>query len=344
MFLDDDQRIPRRDVLKAGGLLAGAGLCGANLRALAAAVGSPRPRPGGFGDAELVRGLDGMSRVADAGRDVFVDGHVAAAVLCSVFFGREQEFDADTWRALQALVEARLLAVPIFAPCREEPADEKLVDGLVEELDVGIGSLRRSGHDIIFAALSLKALREVPAAATPARIRGLRAMVRSFGTEKVAGARLRGADPFVGLDDEPRFVRFALAEYLRALDLYRTGRGHHGFAGHALTVAHALLQLARLGHRETAHKGVPAYHQLVQRARDGADLGGQRIAAAPPRFATPLQKDYWIERSRKPAGILVSSHLVKYPYSFYALAKELPDDDELKQRALQSIYHLTAVS
>jgi len=39
----------------------------------------------------------------------------------------------------------------------------------------------------------------------------------------------------------------------------------------------------------------------------------------------------------------VDSHLIKYPYSFYALARELRDD-ALKQRILEKIYYLTAVS
>lgn len=54
----------------------------------------------------------------------------------------------------------------------EKKADPELVEGLVKDLDAGIDSLRRSGHNIIFANISLKTLREVPEvpeAATPAR-------------------------------------------------------------------------------------------------------------------------------------------------------------------------------
>ena len=40
---------------------------------------------------------------------------------------------------------------------------------------------------------------------------------------------------------------------------------------------------------------------------------------------------------------LVDSHLIKYHYSFYSLARDLRDDT-LKQRLLEKIYHLTAVS
>jgi hypothetical protein len=69
----------------------------------------------------------------------------------------------------------------------------------------------------------------------------------------------------------------------QALDLYLHGKGHHGFAGHVLTVGHALLELKRMGYRETAYKGVEAYWQFVQEARDGADLGGEKVKDAPPK-------------------------------------------------------------
>jgi hypothetical protein len=55
-------------------------------------------------------------------------------------------------------------------------------------------------------------------------------------------------------------------------------------------------------------------------------------------------KECWEEQARRRAGEIVSSHLIKYPYSFYALAKEVWDDKEFKERLLAKLYHLTAVS
>ncbi len=145
------------------------------------------------------------------------------------------------------------------------------------------------------------------------------------------------------LGDEQEFIRFALEEYLRALGLYLNGRGHHGFAGHLLTSGHALLELHRMGYKETAAKGVAAYWQFVEEARRGTDLGGKNVPGAPPSPPSPLKRDYWVEQGKRRSGELVSSHLIKYPYSFYALARDLRDDT-LKQRLLEKLYYLTAVS
>jgi hypothetical protein len=98
-----------------------------------------------------------------------------------------------------------------------------------------------------------------------------------------------------------------------------------------------------MGHKETAAKGVSAYWQFVEEARRGTDLGGKKVAAAPPAPPSPLKRDYWVEQGMRRAGELVSSRLIKYPYSFYALARDLRDDKP-QRRLLEKLYHLTAVS
>jgi hypothetical protein len=147
----------------------------------------------------------------------------------------------------------------------------------------------------------------------------------------------------VDLGDEQKFIHFALEEYLRALELYLIGKGHHGFAGHLLTTGHALVELHRMGHKETAAKGVAAYWQFVEEARRGVDLGGKKVQNAPPAPPGPLKRDYWVEQGKRRPNDLIDSHRIKYPYSFYALARDL-DDAPLKQRLLEKLYHLTPIS
>ncbi len=327
--------IDRRDVLKASGLFA------ATAALSPAALFQDPAAPAGR--AELLLGLDGLSRAGDDGFDAFADGHGAAAVLAAAFFGREHDLDAATRQAMRELLDTRVLTSPLYAPRAEERADEALVAGLVTELDRGADSLRFSGHNLVFAAAALKALRALPEAATPARVDGLRRMVRSFGTGKVPGKRVDDAASFVDPADDAKFVRFLFAEYLRALDLYLDGKGHHGFAGHVLTVGHALIELCRLGHAATAQKAAPAFRQFVQRARNGDDVGGRKVKAPPAQFPGPLERAYWAQQLERPAGILITSHLVKYHYSFQALIRDLADA-ELKQRVLAKLWYLTATS
>ena len=173
----------------------------------------------------------------------------------------------------------------------------------------------------------------MPEAATPERIAGLRKMVQSFG--KTKGAVEKDPEPLVGLDDEQKFVHFVFEEFLRA-------KGD-GFDGHVVTIGHALVELYRMGHEELARKGVPAYWQWVREARAGDDEGGGELAPAPPRGPTPLTRGYWAAQAKHRIGEIVSSHTVKYPYSFYALAKDVKDED-LKKRILTKVYRLTATN
>lgn len=344
--MNPSNEIARRDFLERAGLLAaGGGLWFDTLFQGVATADEKQPvaEDGAVWRREILKGLDGMSRAADVGSYSFVNAHLAAAVISSAFFCREQQLDDETRKELLSVVEARLLTKPIFEPRQAERAEPELVVGLVQDLDAGIDTLRRYGHNIIFAVISLKALRAEPEAATPARIKGLREMVQSFGKSNQPGGELQPRDGYVDLSDEQKFIHFALEEYLKALELYRNGKGHHGFAGHLLTSGHALLELHRMGYKETAQKGIAAYWQFVEEARRGVDRGGKRVADAPPAPPTPLKREYWVEQGKRQPGELVSSHLIKYPYSFYTLARELRDD-ELKQRLLETIYHLTAIS
>jgi len=123
----------------------------------------------------------------------------------------------QVFQEILSLIEARLLKSRIYPPRPKETADPELVAGLVKDLDAGINTLRRSGHNIIFTNICLKALREVPEAATPERVHGLRKMVKSFGTRKGAGDPLENKDTFVDLRDETKFIHFIFEEYLKAL-------------------------------------------------------------------------------------------------------------------------------
>ena len=252
--------IVRRQLLKAGLIVAGVPFCPEALFDRRAAADDEKPAEDTpIGPREIVKGLDGMSRVAEKG-NTFGLGHNAAAVISSAFFCREQKLDADTQKEILAYLDARLLKNPIYAAARpKEAADPKLVEGLLEDLDAGIATLRGKGHNIIFAVACLKALRAVPEAATPERIDGLRKMVRSFG--KTRGGAAKDPDPLVGLDDEQKFVHFVFEEFLKA-------KGD-GFDGHVVTIGHALVELHRMGHKELARKGVPAYWQWVRGARAG---------------------------------------------------------------------------
>jgi len=156
-------------------------------------------------------------------------------------------------------------------------------------------------------------------------------MVKSFGKTNGKAPADERKGGLVDLADEGKFIHFVLEEFLRA-------KGD-GFDGHVVTIGHALVELYRMGHKDLAKKGVPAYWQWVREAR--ADEA--KAAPAPREAPTPLTREYWAAQAKRRVGEIVSSHTIKYPYSFYALAKDVTDED-LKKRILAKVSRLTAVN
>src|SRR5580698_6813046 len=98
--------IVRRQFLKAGLIVAGAPFCPEALFDRRAFADDEKPaEESRIGPREIVKGLDGMSRVADK-RNTFAGGHNAAAVISSAFFCGEQKLDADTQKEMLAYLDA----------------------------------------------------------------------------------------------------------------------------------------------------------------------------------------------------------------------------------------------
>src|SRR5579884_2766254 len=135
--------IVRRQLLKAGLIIAAAPFCPEALFDGRAAAGDEKPAEDvPVGRREIVKGLDGMSRVAERG-NVFGLGHNAAAVISSAFFCREQRLGPDTQKEILAFLDGRLLKNSIYEAARPiETADPNLVEGLLEDLEAGIATLR----------------------------------------------------------------------------------------------------------------------------------------------------------------------------------------------------------
>ncbi len=265
--------IVRRQILKAGLIVAGVPFCPEALFDRRAAANDERAAEDTpIGPREIIKGLDGMSWVADK-RNTFAGGHNAAAVISSVFFCREQKLNADTQKEMLAYLDARLLKSPIYAAARPREAAEP------EARRRSARRPRRRHRHAAWERPQHHLRGDLPEGSPGgARGRDARADRRAaeYGPEfreDEGRGRERDSDPLVGLDDQQKFVHFIFEEFLRA-------KGD-GFDGHVVTIGHALVELHRMGHKELARKGVPAYWQWVREARAGDDEGGAK--SRPPR-------------------------------------------------------------
>lgn len=279
-------------------------------------------------DSYLILGLDGLSHAH--GAQHFRDGHLATAVIAACYLCRENGLDDATQDLIRAHIDRELRPDAPFQPAPEETADAALLENLQLALSRGIGDLREVGHNIIFGMAALKVFRQLPETVTPFRVAGLCRLIDDFDTTQ--NVSLPEQDGIPDGADEPALIRYIFEEYLRSIPLY-SGYGN-GWAGHLMTVGHAVIELSRLGYPELAARAHRAYRMYIHTLRRGPQNTDRRIPDKQATELTPLQHAYWQRKKRVRAGL---GHVFKYPWSFYSLLARL-DDAQLKQRCLAAGY------
>jgi hypothetical protein len=278
----------------------------------------------------LKLGLDGLSHAH--GQQYFRDGHLATSVIAACYLCRENNLDEPTQDIIEDRIDRELRADAIFLPAPDETADRALLQQLLETLAGGIGDLREVGHNIIFGTAALKAFRDCPEAITPARVEGICRLIDNFITTQ--NVDLEEDDGIPGIADESALIEFIFSEYLRTVTRY-AGYGQ-GWAGHLLTIGHAVIELSRLGYPQLAAQAHAAYRMYIRTIRRGPEKTDRRIPEHPPASLTPLNQDYWKHKQQIRPGL---GHAFKYAWSFYSLLRGLNDPD-LKQRCIAEGYRI----
>ena len=137
-----------------------------------------------------------------------------------------------------------------------------------------------------------------------------------------------------GITDEGALIEFIFSEYLRSVSLY-SGYGQ-GWAGHLLTIGHAVIELSRLGYNDLAAPAHEAYRMYIKTMRRGPGKTTRRIPDHKEQAHTPLEKEYWQQKKSVKSGL---GHAFKYAYSFYNLLSGLKNPD-LKKVCLEKSYQI----
>ncbi|MFQ6132031.1 MAG: hypothetical protein ACE5R4_08350 [Armatimonadota bacterium] len=278
----------------------------------------------------LLLGVNALSRAHAT--DYFADGHRGAAIVSACYLCRENDVEDGVPETIAAMIDANWAETGLCAPFPDEEPDASLVGRIGAALERNIGRLRQAGHNVIFPAVALKALADLPEAVTPSRVEGVCRLIEAFQTAEDITLDEEDETPDFGTDES--MSEFILAEMLRTMQAF-DGRGQ-GWSGHMLTYGRALVDLRQLGWAELAGKGHHAFRLYVKRTRMGpleTDIPRPEHRQSELR---PLELEYWRRREGQDVGI---GHCFKYPYGFYGLM-ELARDGELKQRCLEESYRI----
>ena len=259
-----------------------------------------------------------------------MSGHLGAAVVAGYFFGEQHpDLEDKVYDGIEAELEriirgesvfsprkgSVLSASAMFEPFPKEKPNEDMIHGIAEALSQNIDRTRESGHNVIFAAIAIRALTDHPDFATPSITGGIQKLIAGFndaspgsgyyGKEK---GRIDGRKIVLATDDGiPPFSDLQSMANTVVDDLIRhAGQRREGFGGpwHIINHASALAELSRYGYRELAIQGLPAFHEhyrLYCTVPDISDEKGQET----PTEDDPLTPNFWnpekIRRERAPS-------------------------------------------
>ncbi len=287
----------------------------------------------------LTHGLRIISYSKNITGDIW-EAHFGVAAIAAYFFIKENNLFSHTANRIQFQVE-KMLDAKSFAN-RSYPTSkihrEQAETLILESLSSVIDELHWVGHNVIYAALSLQAIRELNGWGTESEIQGICVLIKSFKrtipgrswlgytASEVKRLTIDESDEFPVIRNAQQLSLLVLNELASFRAIYKA-EAHHDLIGHMLTFSHALNILFDLGYISYFERGIPPLLKLIKVLRCTRDLEPEAdiklnspVDHLPLVQATrsewlPLEKEYWcVDYMHHDWDF---GHVFKFPYSFY---------------------------
>lgn len=308
----------------------------------------------------LYKGICGLANAHRAGT---MAGHLGAAVTAGYFFGEDQSDLPDgVFNGVEGELE-RVIAgeegiwfnakksgvtpTELFEPFPKQEPSPNSIKSIGTALRENIGTLRQSGHNVIFASAAIRALSDHENYATPQIVTGVRKLIEGFnkvspgrgyyGKEKdwLTGnqVKLNDDNNFPKYTSIPQMVDVTIGELIETAAIRRQG---FGGLWHIINHAAAITELDRYGFKELAGAGLPAHHQHIRLWRSLPDVEGE-LGAVTKAEHDPREPVYWEGMLKRDDARL--THRIKTLYGFYTLRRFI-DDEETRKNAEDAFLHL----
>lgn len=308
----------------------------------------------------------GLNALARAHLLSSMAGHLGASVVAGYFvWERRPDLEPEVYRGIEHDLDrvmrgdsvfgkrmtknAEIADPELFANFPEERPDENLVDGIAEALEKSIGKPRQSGHNVIFASIAIRALKEHPEFATPSVVGGICKLLALFdethpgsgyygkGKGRIAGNKISlpeedGTPEYTDIEGMGKAV---LDELIRQdPQVHRQG---YGGLVHINNHAAGIVCLAQSGYAALVPKAIESHRQHLRLWRNlpdlGAELGPMKISEFSPYAAA-----YWTT-GKVPDDRALLTHRVKTMYGFDELVDGV-DDEPRERQAYQKLRFL----
>lgn len=286
-------------------------------------------------ESYLAKGLTGMAQA-----ESWFPAHLGAAVLAAYYLCRDNKLAPGTVAAIKSQIDSLIGTKPEqFAPLPSEAANEALIEEIPAALVPAIeGGLRAHGHAVIFASLSIRALREAPHLAQPKLISQLCGLSRQIA--QMRPERPTQGEPYADSQEMVDALFGSLARFGPLLGRPTVRRPNFT---HMTTHTEALLSLELLGYPELARAG-----QLGQRTHIGApvpefDPTEHPVVESHPSLEQTMDAHFWEDEDHRqqwnrmwnkdtnPNGYWIAfGHLFKVLYSYHRLYPRIADKKKVR--------------
>lgn len=312
--------------------------------------------------AYLYKGLCALGNAHQAGT---MAGHLGASVVTGYFFGEDNgmlpekvfagiEAELDRIIAGEEAIwfnakKAGVTPKQLFQSFPDGPSNPEAIQQIVSSLSKNAGSLRQSGHNVIFAAAAIRALRDHERFATPNIVGGIRKLIQAF--DKVSEGRgyfgkakgwrqgqsidLKPDQDFPAYESIPMMVELTLKEVIETASIRKQG---FGGLWHIINHAAAITELDRFGYREVAKQCLAAHHRHIGLWRTLPDLEAELGPVVKSKH-DPKTEVYWEGKLKRDEARL--THRIKTLYGFHTLLK-LIEDKNVKAEAEDAFLYLMA--
>lgn len=300
----------------------------------------------------LYKGLCGL---ANAHKASALAGHLGAAVVAGYFWGEDLgDLDDAVYQGIEGELDriikgeeafwfnsrkAGITAPELFKPVPDEKAEENLIPDIAKALSTNIGKTRQSGHNVIFAAIAIRALHDHPEYATPTIVGGVRKLIEGFngvtagrgyygqtvGWKQGEQVELPATDDFRLYRSQQEMVEVVVDELIASVKSRRQG---YGGMWHLINHTAALIELSRFGFEATARKGFAGHHQHVRLIRSLPDVS-EELGFLMRSDHDPRVADYWTGELKRDEARL--THRIKTLYGFHTILRFINDDETLRQ-------------
>lgn len=306
---------------------------------------------------------DGLSIISQCKRqtnDIW-HAHFGAAAIASYFFIKDNNMEEGITRNMYSQTKRMLNKQNLggMIEDKEEIDFQSAEKIIIESLEHTIDELHWVGHNVIYAALSLLAMKELQKWGDNQEIEGITNLIFSFRktipgrswicftTKEVKRLSIK-EEIESELRNPEQLSTFILKELSQFNIIYRA-EAHHDLIGHLLTFSHAINIMYDLGHRDIFQRGIRPLLKLVYVLRASQNLtSNSEIILHSPIDCLPLveskrahilptENQFWL----KDYGAFDwdFGHIFKFSYSYFDHIKRAPKYKDITLEKFRFIIH-----